>query len=132
MSKELKHSVFAFLGAVTALAVAALLPLLADPAPSAPREIVLVARNMTFYLDGDPTPNPTIRIRANGPVRIVLRNEDAGMTHNLVIDAWGVTTAALRGVGETSLELRAPARAGRLDYYCGPHARTMRGVVEIE
>jgi hypothetical protein len=45
------------------------------------REITLVARGMAFYYLGDPVvPNPPIFVNAGERVRIVLRNDDRGIT----------------------------------------------------
>lgn len=132
MSRELKHRLFRVSGAVVALALAALLPILADPRPSAPREIALVARNMAFYVEGDTTPNPTLRFKANERVRVTLKNADPGMTHNFAIEAWGVTTPHLRDEGPVSIEFHVPPRNARYEYICAPHAQTMRGIIEIE
>ncbi len=66
----------------------ALLPLVAEPA-SGVREIVLVSRNMKFYLEGESTPNPTIRVEPGEQVRFILRNADPGFVHWFAIDAWG-------------------------------------------
>jgi plastocyanin len=133
MSRKLKHQVLAVSGAVVALAVTTLLPLIADHAPAdVAREIVIVARDRTFYLDGDTTPNPTIRLKTNERVRLVLRNEDVGMAHNVAIEPFGVKLQSLRGLAITATEFRAPARSGHLEYYCTPHPRTMRGAIEIE
>ena len=63
--------------------LAALLPAWSSP-PT--HEIILVARGMTFYLDGEPgTPNPTLEVKAGERVRVVLRNQDRGMTHDFAV-----------------------------------------------
>ena len=43
---------------------------------SAPREIVLVASGMTFYIEGNDTPNPTLQLRPGESVRLTLINRD--------------------------------------------------------
>ena len=100
--------------------------------PASPREVRLVARDMTFFLDGDDTPNPTLRFRAGEQVRVVLRNEDAGMDHDVAIRNWSVGSALLSGKGETVLEFRVPDRRGSETYTCTPHPMMMRGTIEIE
>ena len=47
---------------------------------------------MTFYLDGQADPNPTLRLRAGETVRLVLRNDDEGMTHDFAIPGWKAAT----------------------------------------
>ncbi len=101
-------------------------------ARTAPREIVLVARGMTFYLEGDDTPNPTLRLRPGEEVRLTLINRDPGMRHDLAVAERGVGTAVLAGDGSAqTIRLRAPVRPGVYDYLCRFHAQTMRGLLEV-
>lgn len=101
-------------------------------AESTPREVVIVARDMAFYLADDPsTANPTIVLKPGEDVRFVLRNEDVGMTHDLAIGAWGAGTKPLKGVGAASIDIRVPERPGRYQYFCTPHLRMMRGVIDV-
>jgi plastocyanin len=100
--------------------------------PRAEREIHVVARDMTYYVDGAPEPNPVLRLHAGEVVRLVLKNEDTGMKHDLVVDGWHVSTD-LVGAGRTaSLMLRVPARGARAVYHCTPHEETMRGTIVVE
>lgn len=101
-------------------------------APADPREIQLVARDMTYFLPGDDTPNPTLRFRAGEQVRIVLRNEDAGMEHDFIVKNWKVASALVDGKGETVLEFRVPDQRGSETYSCTPHPLTMRGTIAVE
>ena len=122
-------------GALAAVAVAlvclfVLLPLAASTT-AAVREVRLVARDMAFYLDGDDTPNPTIRLRAGEEVRFVLRNLDPGIAHNLAIDAWGLATEMVTTETATTLRVRAPMDPGERTYSCTPHREMMRGVIEV-
>lgn len=116
--------------AVAILAVAALWPLVASQ--DDPREVVLVARGMRFYLDGHPEANPTIALEAGERVRLVLRNEDPGVTHDFAVAAWGVATGALQGRGVAVVEFRAPGRPGAYRYRCTPHPLMMSGALEVE
>jgi plastocyanin len=101
-------------------------------ARSAPREIVLVARDMAFYLEGDDSPNPTLRLRPGEEVRLTLVNRDRGMRHDLAIASLGIGTAVLPGDGSSqTIRLRAPAQAGIYDYLCRLHIQTMRGLLEV-
>ena len=128
-------------GRVAAVAVPALLILNltalvapgATPRPAL-REIELLARDMTFYLAGDTQagPNPTLWLEAGEEVRIVLRNQDPGITHNFAVTAWNVSMKAFQGEGAPrSVLVRAPQRPGRFEYVCTPHSAMMAGVIEV-
>jgi plastocyanin len=95
------------------------------------REIVMVARNMAFYIDGDPTPNPALRLRAGEKVRLVLRNADPGVTHNFAVAEWGLATRDLHGEGTGQLEFLVPDVPGPREYQCTPHAAMMRGTIDV-
>lgn len=98
-----------------------------------PREITLTARQMAFYLAGDPTPNPTLVLRRGEAVRLTLVNQDLGMTHDFAIDSLDVATRALRQVGtSTSLVFEAPDRPGRSEYVCTYHDQMMKGVLQVQ
>lgn len=118
------------------VASAALLPRVVssrdrDPAP--PREITLVAKGMTFYIEGDKSPNPTIRLKAGERIRLVLRNEDPGMTHDLVVKDWKVATKTLAARGDQdTVVFRVPNRQGETNYQCTPHSAMMRGRIQVE
>jgi plastocyanin len=97
------------------------------------REIRLVARGMSFYLDTDPaTANPTLTLRAGERVRMVLRNETPGIDHDLAIAAFGVGLSPLSAGTASSFDLDVPDRPGRHEYVCRPHAIMMKGVVEVQ
>ena len=98
----------------------------------AAREIHIVARDMTFYVDGRPEANPALRVRRGEHVRIVFRNEDAGMKHDFVIPDWDVETKTLSGKGETSTTFRVPDRASSGAYICTPHVSMMKGTIAVE
>jgi plastocyanin len=95
------------------------------------RDVVLVVRDMTFYLQGDDTPNPTLRFTPGERVRVLLRNEESGVTHNFVINDWGVETRELRGAGSDRVEFRVPLERGTRRYQCTPHAAMMSGLIEV-
>ena len=97
------------------------------------REIRIVARDMTFYVNGVETPNPTLRVKAGEKVRLVLRNEDAGLTHDFAVQAWKVATKTLTEKGqEDSVVFRVPAQRGATAYQCTPHAEMMKGSIQVE
>lgn len=124
--------------AAAAFGCAALLPIVAASRPAAkgdpdPREIRLVAREMAFFVDGDATANPTLTLKAGERVRLVLRNEDAGMTHDFAINAWRIGTKTLTAKGaETAVVFRVPGQRGTTPYQCTPHAQMMRGSIQVE
>ncbi len=121
------------LGALAILAVCGVAIAVAavDPAPP-PREIRLVARDMAFYAAGDPTPNPTLTLQRGERVRLVLRNQDPGMTHDFASASLGVASQLLRDAGDaTAVTFTAPRQAGEHDYSCTPHATMMRGRVVV-
>ena len=97
-----------------------------------PREIRVVVRDMNFYLDGLPDANPTLRLRAGETVRLVLRNEDAGMKHDFAIPGWKTATQQLESGEEASVTFRVPDGASSQSYTCRPHASIMQGTIQIE
>ncbi len=98
----------------------------------AAHEIRLVTRDMTFYLEGQVEPNPTLRLRAGEKVRLVLRNEDAGMTHDFAVPGWQAVTKRIEGGESASISFRAPEQPTSLGYVCRPHAAMMRGMILVE
>lgn len=97
----------------------------------APREIVLVARDMAFYMQGDDTPNPTLHLRPGESVRLTLINRDRGMRHDLAVPGLDVGTGVLGDGSSQTVRLRAPTQTGSYDYLCRLHAQMMRGRLEI-
>jgi plastocyanin len=121
------------------LAVAVLVPRVAGDAladrrgPDAGvREIRLVARDMTFYVDGEKTPNPTLEARPGERIRLVLRNADAGMSHDFAVRDWSVGTRLLDGKGQDQIEFTVPDASGSYTYSCTPHAAMMRGTIDVK
>jgi len=100
-----------------------------------PREITLVARGMAFYLPGDSTPNPRLVVERGEAVRLLLRNADRGMPHDVAVpdgDGGWEASGEVRGMDETAeLSFRAPEAAGGYEYICTLHSRMMRGVLEV-
>ena len=118
-----------------ALAGAALIPMAVSSRPQqAVREIRLVAREMTYYVEGSSTPNPTLVVRRGEQVRILLRNSDPGMTHDVGIDAWSVRTRLLDDGGkrEAAIQFQAPEHPVDAVYSCTPHSLMMRGTIRVE
>lgn len=97
------------------------------------RDVTLVVRGMTYYLDGSETPNPSLRFSAGEQVRVTLRNEDHGMSHDFRINAWGVAINVLDGKGEDSVTFRVPTGStGTTTYTCTPHTAMMNGSIVVE
>lgn len=97
------------------------------------RTVTLVVRNMTYYLEGSDTPNPSLTFAAGEQVRLTLRNEDPGMSHDFNIRPWNVGTKILDGKGQDSVTFRVPSRAeGQVSYTCTPHSAMMSGAIVIE
>jgi plastocyanin len=110
----------------------ALLVLAAGCAPHDPREVVIVARGMTFTLPEEPdTPNPVIRVKAGERLTITLRNEAPGLIHDFRIPSWDIKSDQTRGGQSTSVALTVPADLGRYEYMCGPHSALMHGFIEV-
>lgn len=118
--------------AIAALVVAfvATLPLTAARAP-APRQIVLVARGMTFVLQGESDVNPTIRLTAGERVQIVVRNETRGMVHDFAVPSLEVAIPPLSGGEAGDVSIQAPDAPGVYEYECRPHSKMMRGTIEV-
>jgi hypothetical protein len=100
---------------------------------SAPElELTVIARDMAFYLEGDPTPNPTIRLERGRRVRILFINEDRGMQHDLLLPDLGLATKLLPGDGSrATLTFRTPKEALDSRYACTPHMAMMTAALEI-
>ena len=109
--------------------VGALLPVMTD-APA--REITLVARGMAFYVDGDfDRPNPTLEVKASERVRIVVRNEERGMTHDFAVPAADAATDLLNWNEQDEVIFDVPDKPGVYEYVCRPHALMMRGTLRV-
>jgi heme/copper-type cytochrome/quinol oxidase subunit 2 len=116
--------------AFVAVVLIAFIPVIANPR-TAPRDIVLVAREMTFYLEGSDVPNPTIVVKRGEDIRLVIRNQDTGITHGFSIPALETSIDRIQPGATLELSWRAPAEPGRHEYVCLPHAQMMKGVLLI-
>lgn len=112
------------------IGIVAVLPLLAERAP-APRQIVLVAKDMTFVVEGQAEANPILRVTAGERVRIMLRNETRGVVHDFAIPSWDVAINPVSDGQRGTVTFAAPKFPGRYEYQCRPHAQMMRGVIEV-
>lgn len=112
---------------------ATLLPMVASSTTDHVRDIHIVMRDMSFYVDGRPEPNPAISVRAGQKVRIHVRNEDAGMRHDFTVSAWTVATRMLEDKGEEdAITFRVPQQRGDATYTCTPHSKMMSGTLRVE
>ena len=106
----------------------ALLPAMGRPS----REITLVARGMAFYLEGDlRTPNPAIEVKAGERVRVVLRNEERGMTHDFAVPVLGVAVPRINWNQADDVVFEVPETPGTYRYVCQPHAAMMNGDIVV-
>ena len=109
--------------------VGALLPVMTTSRVD--REVTLVAQGMTFYLEGDNKPNPTITVKAGETVRVVLKNQDRGMTHDFAVPALDEAMSILNWNESDDLTLDVPSTPGTYEYICNPHRLMMRGVIRV-
>lgn len=89
------------------------------------RTIVITAENMMF--NGN---NPTIPLEPGESVRLVFRNQDPGMKHDLIIPALGLATGIIEAGEEVVLEFHVPDD-GTFEYFCSLHPVSMRGMFAV-
>lgn len=135
----MSHSVrFASIAGTLALVAAAclvsafLIPHSASTSAGEVRVIHLVVHNMAYYVAGRNDPNPTVYLRRDERVQVIVTNQDAGMKHDFGIDAWRKRTNLIDGIGEARLEFVAPSVPGEVLYSCAPHGTLMRGTIRVE
>ena len=115
--------------AVITVVAGAVIPLAMKP-PA--RQITLVVRGMAFYLENDlHTPNPTIEVTAGEHVRIVLRNDDRGYTHDFAVPALDTALDAIDWNESDDVVIDVPDVPGSYEYICQPHALMMRGTLRV-
>ena len=119
--------------AIAALALLMLLVALLPALSSTPsREITLVVRGMAFYLKDDPrTPNPTLEVRAGERVRVVLVNQDRGMTHDFAVPALDAALDPIRWNETETVVFDVPESPGAYEYVCRPHRLMMHGTIRV-
>lgn len=109
--------------------LAALIPALSN---TGAREVTLVVKGMAFYLENDlSTPNPTLEVKAGERLRVVVRNQDRGLTHDFAVPA---VAAAMNGIGwnqSGEVVFEAPETPGTYQYVCRPHVLMMRGTIRV-
>ncbi len=90
------------------------------------RTIVLTAKGMKFNAT-----NPTIDLEPGEWIRIVMRNEDPGMKHDLAIPQLGLRSAVTEAGESTVLSFRVP-ESGLLTYLCSFHPISMKGTFYVD
>jgi plastocyanin len=109
--------------------LAALLPALTR---TPTREVHLVMKGMAFYLETDlETPNPTIEVKAGERVRVVVRNEDRGLTHDFAVPVAGAITKEIPWNQSGEVVFDVPEKPGTYEYVCQPHRLMMRGTIHV-
>jgi plastocyanin len=126
----MRKRLLVFLGSCAAVA-AMLAVSLSSSGADAAREIVLEARGMAFYVDGDGAPNPAIRARPGELLRVTMRNRDAGLVHDFAVRSLGVALQPIGTDASAAVVFRAPRAAGTYEYVCQPHAQMMRGQLQV-
>jgi plastocyanin len=115
--------------AAVCLLLAALLPAVTR---TPTREVVLVVKGMAFYLESDPaTPNPVIEVRAGERVRVVVRNQDRGLTHDFAVPLIGAVTHEIPWNQTDEVVFDVPDERGIYEYICRPHRLMMRGTIRV-
>ena len=111
------------------LLLAALLPAVTR---TPTREVELVVKGMAFYLESDlETPNPTIEVIAGERVRVVLRNQDRGLTHDFAVPAVGAVTKEIPWNQSDEVVFDVLDKPGTYEYVCQPHRLMMRGTIRV-
>ena len=96
------------------------------------REIHLVVRDMTYYVDGHNEPNPTLPVSRGERVRVRLINRDPGMSHDFNVRTWNKGTSLIENGEQAVIEFTAPDQPGEAAYVCTPHGEMMRGTIRVE
>ena len=112
---------------ITTAVIAALLPLLAGSLKrsEAVITVIVVAKDMKFNQT-----NPTIYVRPGTKIRLVLRNEDPGMRHDLVLEALGLETPIIKEGESAILEFEVEDE-GQFEYICSLHPVLMKGILMV-
>jgi plastocyanin len=120
--------------AIAALAAVLLLATLLPALSSTPtREVTLVVKGMAFYLEDDfTTPNPVIEVQAGERVRIVVKNQERGLTHDFAFPAAGAVMEELTWNQTGQVGFEAPTTPGTYEYFCQPHRFMMKGIIKVE
>jgi plastocyanin len=111
------------------MSVIALLPALSS---TPTRDVTLVVKGMAFYLENDPhTPNPTIDVKAGERVRVVVKNQDRGLTHDFAVPVVGAVMKEITWNQTGRVVFTMPNETGTYEYMCQPHRLMMRGTIRV-
>jgi plastocyanin len=89
-------------------------------------------KGMAFYLETDlETPNPTIQVKAGERVRVVVRNEDRGLTHDFAVPVAGALMNEITWNQSGEVVFDVPEVPGTYEYVCQPHRLMMRGTIRV-
>jgi plastocyanin len=128
MSKLQKRTLGA-LGLVVTIAALLTGVFVASPDATSPRrpvrEVSLEARGAAF--NGD---NPTIEAKVGEKLRIVVRNTDPGVRHEIALPALGTGTHEVASGEEIVVEVPVD-RPGTYQYVCPRHAAKMKGTIVV-
>ena len=98
----------------------------------APRDVRVVIRAMTYYVEGVEGANPALPLVPGGRVRVTLRNEDKGMVHDFTIPEWKVRTEFVTFGREASVAFTVPDdEPASVSYVCTPHSAMMSGRIVL-
>ncbi len=128
LGHRVSRKAIAAMGAVMLLV--ALLPALSS---TPTRQVTLVVKGMAFYLENDlETPNPTIEVKAGERVRIVVKNQERGVTHDFAFPAARAVMNELTWNQTGQVAFTAPTNPGTYEYFCQPHRLMMKGIIQVE
>ena len=109
-----------------------LLALLPAVSATPPREIRLVVQGMAFYLKNDlETPNPTLTVKAGERVRVIVENQERGITHDFAVPRLGAALDPLQWSHSGTVTINIPRKPGTYEYVCRPHQLMMRGTIQV-
>jgi hypothetical protein len=75
--------------------------------------VVVVARQMSFYVNDGATANPVTQMTPGERIRITLMSADPGFDHDLAVTAWGINTPVLDGEGRASIVIQRRINQGK-------------------
>ena len=87
--------------------------------------VTLTAKDMSFNFF-----NPKIYVSPGERVKIILKNDDPGMKHNISLSKLKISSQIIQFGEKTILSFVAP-RNGQFEYFCSMHPTLMRGLFII-
>ena len=132
MTVERKRNIYILAFALVALGVSFSFASLTTVSATPDAEITIVARDMAFYIEGDPTPNPPLELTAGSRTRVTFINYERGVQHDLKFPELGLQTGLLNGDGsKAQLDILVPVGQSDSTYTCSLHVMMMTGAVTI-